>query len=68
MEFLLIPLAVLVIGAVVVPVLLRRNRSVGQDDLTHRGGGIPGPGGPTPVRDGRPMRGSRPDRSAQGKP
>lgn len=68
MEFLLIPLLVIIIGAVAVPVLLRRNRSARQDDVTHRGGGIPGPGGATPVRDGRPMRGSSPDRSAHGKP
>jgi hypothetical protein len=68
MEFLLIPLAVLIIGIVVIPMLLRRNRAASQDDLTQRGSGIPGPGGPTPVRKGRPMPGSRPDRSAHGKP
>lgn len=67
MEFLLILIAVLVVGAVVVPMLLRRNRDVGDEDVTHRGG-IPGPGGPTPLRDGRPPRGSRPNRSAHGKP
>jgi len=67
MEF-LVPLLILVIlAAVLIPRILRRNRTSEPTEVTHRGG-LPKPGEPPATRDGHPLPGSQEDRARRGQP
>jgi hypothetical protein len=69
-EVLIVVVAVVVAGAVVLPLALRRGqRDGGRTDVDAVGRGhLPGPGEPAPRRGGEPVRGSGPDRARHGKP
>jgi len=61
MEIVIPMLIVLVVAAVVIPRLLRRNAREEPEAVTSRGG-MPAPGEPAPHKDGRPLPGSQEDR------